>query len=299
MRARLGSLLGLVLVLSANLGARDGLRLPWVFSDQPELVADFVFSPGLKKMTRVEMLLGGHFSNLKLPKGAARAPRLSVEVKFLAPGQLQDQPKSASALIDLDAVIQSAGLKFESALFSARSKLLYKGELSLDLAPGDYNVEVSVKDESLGIRGNRTLHLIVPEERSNAWGLSDLRVLLGVGERLDEQGKTQRVLDPNPWRELGGGSDWDFIVAYRDVGPRPAGALVQEYSVRRMRADEDSWSLIQPAPDKGARQVWLVHVPAQLVATWRPGVYLLTVALRSKSNPKQVVQSSKSFEVKL
>lgn len=286
-----------LLLLSVSLSARDSLRLPWVFSDQPELVADFNFGPGKGGQTRVELSLGGRFSRFKLPRGAARAPRLEIQAAFLAPGQLQDIPKTVSTVIDLAETLKEAALVFKPSHFAPGSSLVYKGELSLDLPPGDYNVELSLRDKELGISNLRTLHLIVPTEQVQDWRLSDLRVLLGVGERLDEQGKTRRVMDPNPWREVGGESGWGLIVAYKDLGPRPTGDLLQKHRVRLLRGEEVAWSQAQAAPVKKAAQSWLVNVPAQTVAAWRPGVYVLEVELSSKSQPQQTIRGSKTFEV--
>lgn len=288
--------LALVLALAAApLGARESLRLPWAFSDEPDLCADFGFMPGHKGNTVVEMSLGGRFAHFGLPKDAKRAPRLAINCEFSAPSELERSARSMKAVVDLAQVLEEYGLKFDRGQFGSSSRLVYKTDLSTELAPGDYNVRITIKDEELQIESRRTLHLIVPDLETKTWQLSDLKFITAVGKRLDDKGKEHRVLDPNPWRQVGADLGWDLMLAYSDLGPRPPGALTRTHRVRQLRGDEAvMWEETGPAPKKKGEQVWLIRVPEKTASDWKGGVYVMEVELKSGD---RVAKASKTFEV--
>lgn len=293
MKAAAALLLGLC--LQAGLSARESLRLPWVFSDEPDLSADFGFEPGLSGTTQVDMELGGRFAGFGLPAGAARAPKLSITAEFTAPSELDRDVRRLSTQVDLAEVLGEYGLKFSRQAFRSGSTLVYKAGLSTVLPAGDYNVALHIEDKALGVESRRTLHLIVPELHTEQWQLGDLRFITAVGKRLDAKGKEQRVLDPNPWRQVGGDLGWDILVAYSDLGPRPAGKLSRHASIRRLRGqDAPVWSDDSAPPVKRREQVWLLNVPAAEYKRWMAGVYLLEVELKAGGRS---VKSSKTFEV--
>jgi hypothetical protein len=290
-----GGLLGMLLLLAAPASARESLRLPWVFSDEPDLCADFGFAPGQGGKTAVELVLGGRFAHFGLPHRAPRPPKLDIHCEFTAPSELERSAFTLDSKLDLADVLKEYGKPFTAAQFGSGSKLVYKSELKAELAPGDYNVRIVISDAALGLESRRTLHMIVPSLEAQAWQLDDLKFIVAVGQRLDEKGRVQRVLDPNPWRQVGGDLGWDLMLAYSDRGPRPGGRLLRTHRVRRLRGDEAViWEQSGEAPKKKASQVWLLQVPEATVKAWKAGVYLLEVELQSG---KQVIRSSKTFEV--
>lgn len=288
--------LGLILGLgAAPLAARETLRLPWVFSDEPDLSVDFGFEPGAEGLTALTLELGGRFAGFGLPSGASRAPRLQIAAEVTAPSELSRDIAQLSTVVDLSTVLTEYGLGFAKQHFREGSPLVYKATLHTPLRPGDYNVRLRITDPELRVDSERTLHLIVPAMDAAQWQLGDLKFITAVGKRLDEKGKEQRVLDANPWRQVGGKLGWDLLVAYSDLGPRPAGTLKRRSSIRRLRGDgavvwrDDS----APAPKK-REQVWLLRLPEAEVKAWPAGVYLLEVELQAGSS---VVRASKTFEV--
>jgi hypothetical protein len=132
----------------------------------------------------------------------------------------------------------------------------------------------------------------MPAER---WQLGDLRLITAVGRSLDAKGREQRVLDPNPWRQVAGRQAWDLLVAYDDLGPRPAGALKRAISIRRLRGDPTPvWRDDSPPPPKKKGQVWLLRVGVDELKAWKAGVYLLELSLSAGG---RTVTASKTFEV--
>lgn len=292
-------LLGLALGLLPRAGAAlQILRLPWIFSDEPELSADFNFSAAPGKKTRVELSLGGRFARFGLPRGAARAPILETRCEFVSPGELVDSVASLKGSLDLSEVLKGYGAAFSRSAFSGSSPYVFKSEYAVALAPGDYNVIVSIRDKELSISSRRTLHVIVPAIRE-ADGLGDLKFLLGVGEELDARGKKRRILDPNPWRQLGGASGWDLIVAYDTLGEAARGPMVRRHSVWRLRGDNDEalWSEEGPLPAKRPGQVYLARLGREELATLRRGIYVFKVEAWPRARPSAVFISSKTFEV--
>ena len=282
-------------LLTGSLSAWEQLRLPWVFSDEPDLNADFAYAPKAQGLTHVEMTLGGRFAGFGLPKGAARAPRLQVEAEFNAPGSIEAEPQRVTATVDLADVLKEYGDGFARKYFSESSTKVYKAELGLDLKPGDYNVAIRLQDPGLGIDSHRTLHLIVPSLDPLRWVLGDLKFITAVGKRLDEHGKEQRLLDPNPWRQVGGTLGWDLMVAYNDRGGRPAGKLHRHHSVQRLRGDAAPvWEEDGDAPAKKDQQVWILRVPEAQLKAWQAGIYVLKVELEAGG---QKSEASKTFEV--
>lgn len=289
-------LLALALVLlTAPLGAWEQLRLPWVFSDEPDLNADFAYAPGGPGLTQVEMTLGGRFAGFGLPKGAARAPRLQIEAEFNAPGSIEAEPQRVTATVDLADVLKEYGDTFARKHFSGSSTLVYKSEMSVALRPGDYNVSIRIQDPVLGMDSHRTLHLIVPALDAERWAVGDLKFITAVGKRLDEHGKEQRLLDPNPWRQVGGSLGWDLMLAYNDRGLRPGGKLHRRHSIQRLRGDSAPiWEEVGEAPVKKAQQVWILRVPEARLKAWQAGIYVLKVELEAGG---QKAEASKTFEV--
>lgn len=285
----------LALLAAASLAARESLRLPWAFSDEPDLVADFGFEPAPEGRVRVTLALGGRFAGFGLPRGAKRAPRLDIRAEFVAPSDLEREVRALTTQVDLADVLKEYGLGFSRSHFGETSRLVYKTSLETDLAPGDYNVSLRVADPALGVDSRRTLHLIVPELEAGRWQLGDLKFLTAVGQSLDEQGRTQRVLDPNPWRQVGGALGWDLLVAYSDRGPRPAGRLKRRLVIRRLRGDtEPVWRWEDQAPAKRPEQVWLLKLSEADFRTWKAGVYLLEVELSAGGRK---IGASKTFEI--
>jgi hypothetical protein len=275
--------------------AWEQLRLPWVFSDNPDLSADFSFEPRADGRTAVEIDLGGRFAGFGLGPDANRAPRLAIDAEFNAPGALEATPIRASTTVDLGEVLKEYGLKFSRSYFGASSDYVYKAQMDLALAPGDYHVALSLRDPGLAIESHRTLHLIVPNLERAPWAVGSFKFITAVGKRLDEKGHEQRVLDPNPWRQVGGKLGWDLMLAYDDRGSRPRGPLRRRHSIQRLRGDATPvWQEEGLAPAKKQAQVWLVRVPAATVRQWQAGVYLLKVELWA-GNSK--VEASKTFEV--
>lgn len=291
---RAGLLLGILAGLAAGLSARESLRLPWVFSDEPDLCADIGFSPGTDASTHLDLVLGGRFASFGLPLGAGRPPKLDIRCEFTDPSRLEAGSRVLDTQADLGEVLREYGLGFSRSRFSPDSPLLYKAELGTDLAPGDYNLSLDLRDAGLAIESRRTLHVFVPELQSGQWQLGDLKFITAVGQRLDEQGRKQRVLDPNPWRQVGGNLGWDLLVAYTDLGPRPAGALSRVHRVRRLRDQQLMWQEEGPAPAKRPEQVWLLRVPEAQLRRWKGGIYQLEVGL--KSGGREII-ASKTFEV--
>ena len=286
-------------LLAASLQGREALRLPWVFSDEPDLTADFQFRAGRGDSTRVDLMIGGRFARFGLARRALRAPRLEVRAEFTAPGKLTLEPRSIATVLDLAETLAEYGLGFDKRHFSKSSKLVYKSELGLELEPGDYNVTISLKDAELELASRRTLHLIVPDLRTKEWTLADLKFIKGVGEKLDAKGRPQTVLDPDPWRQAGPLAGWDLMAAYTDLGPRPPGKLLRRHSVERLRdpGPAPAWVEEGGAPGKSAKQSWLLRLPEALLKELRPGVYLLRVKLWPSGREAQAVESSKTFEV--
>lgn len=292
---KLSGALLLGVLAAAPLAARESLRLPWIFSDEPDLCADFGFEPGKGGSTRVTLDLGGRFAGFGLPGGAAAAPKLELSAEFTAPSELERDVRVLRAKLDLAEVLQEYGLKFERKHFNEGSKLVYKSQLETELPPGDYNVRITVKDPVLSVESRRTLHLIVPSMDAAQWQLGDLKFITAVGKRLDDKGREQRVLDGNPWRQVGGGLGWDILVAYSDLGPRPAAPLKRVVSIRRLRhALEPVWQDVSAPPAKRPDQVWLLRVPEAQLKGWKAGVYLLEVELSAGGRK---VKASKTFEV--
>src|SRR5579863_5607335 len=92
--------------------ALEVLRLPWIFSDEPEISADFNFSPSLQGKTQVDLSLGGRFSKFGLPFGAARAPILDIRVDFVNPGELVSSVATLRGRLDLGDVLKDYGQSF-------------------------------------------------------------------------------------------------------------------------------------------------------------------------------------------
>ena len=288
-------ILAVLLLVAAAAPARESLRLPWVFSDEPDLCADFGFSPGQGGKTAVQLVLGGRFAHFGLPSHAPRAPRLDIHCEFNAPSELEHSAVALDQKLDLADVLKEYGKDFSPGEFGSSSSMVYKAELGTELAPGDYNVRIMISDVALAVESRRTLHVIVPALDSTAWQLDDLRFITAVGKRLDARGREQRVLDPNPWRQVGGDLGWDLLLAYGDRGPRPGQSLQRRHWVRRLRGDQAVvWQEAGEAPKKKAEQVWLLRVPEGELKRWKAGVYVLEVELQSG---KQVIRSSKTFEV--
>jgi hypothetical protein len=197
--------------------------------------------------------------------------------------------------VDLADTLQEYGTQFSRDHFSSSSKFLYKAHVAADLAPGDYNVSIRIQDPGQNIDSQRTLHLIVPHLDPARWAFGDLKFITAVGKRLDEKGREERVLDPNPWRQVGGNLGWDLLLAYSDRGPRPAGKLRRRHSIQRLRGDSAPvWEEEGDAPAKKASQVWLIRVPVEQVKVWPAGTYLLKAELWSGSAH---IEASKTFEV--
>jgi hypothetical protein len=298
-RRRRAVLLALALGLgwgpSAPLAAWEQLRLPWVFSDEPDLNADFSFAPLEGNRCQVGLDLGGRFAGFGLAKEATRAPKLSIQADFTALAALESVPLRVTGTVDLADVLQEYGVHFKPEYFGAASKFLYKAHLEAQLAPGDYNVSIQIRDPGLHIDSRRTLHLIVPYLDPAHWALGDLKFISALGKRLDEKGREQRVLDPNPWRQVGGDLGWDLLLAYSDRGPRPAGKLRRRHSVRRLRGDaEPIWQEEGDAPAKKASQVWIIRVPEAQLKQWQAGTYVLKAELWAGGTH---TEASKSFEV--
>jgi hypothetical protein len=176
---------------------------------------------------------------------------------------------------------------------------VYKAELRILLAPGDYNVSVDLKDPELEVASRRTLHLIVPAMDMSRWALSDLKFITGVGEALDAKGQPRRVLDPDPWRQTSADASWPLTVAYSDLGPRPAGRLERRHWIDRLRDEDPSpaWAEEGPAPSKKKGQSWLLSPPPKVLAGLRPGVYVLHTRLWAGGDKAGAIESSKTFEV--
>ena len=102
---RAGALALALLLAGGSAQARESLRLPWVFSDEPDLAADFGFSPGAAGKTRVHLALGGRFAHFGLPRGAARAPKLAFTVEFKAPSDLEGAVSVLRTDLDLADVL--------------------------------------------------------------------------------------------------------------------------------------------------------------------------------------------------
>jgi hypothetical protein len=294
MRLRLPALALLLVVAAGALPAREYLRLPWVFSDEPDLTADLGFSPGGPGRTHVDVVLGGRFAHFGLPSGALRAPQLDITCAFTDPSRLERSAVTLKTRADLELFLAGYGLRFARRWFGSDSPLLYKAELEADLPPGDYNLSLTMRDAGMGFESHRTLYVIVPELAGGRWQVGDLRFITGVGRQLDMKGREQRLLDPNPWRQVGGQLGWDLLVAYNDLGPRPPGALSRVHRIRRLLSGQVVWQESGGAPAKKAGQVWLVRVPASAVRLWKGGIYQLEVGLRAGDRS---VTSSKTFEV--
>jgi hypothetical protein len=157
---------------------------------------------------------------------------------------------------------------------------------------------VSLEDKELSIASSRTLHIIVPSIRDED-GISDLKFCLGVGESLGARGKLQRLLDINPWRQIGGVSHWEFIVAYTTLGRFAHNGLMRRHSIWHLRGDTDSplWSEEEMAPPKKAEQVYLARVPAAAIQKLDSGIYVFRVEYWDPKSPKNVASASKTFEV--
>jgi hypothetical protein len=242
----------------------------------------------------VDLALGGRFANFGLPNGALRAPQLDITCAFTDPSRLERSAVTLRTRADLELFLQGYGLRFARRWFGSDSPLLYKAEMETDLPPGDYNLSLAMQDAGIGFESHRTLHVIVPELAAGQWQVGDLRFITGVGKQLDAKGREQRLLDPNPWREVGGKLGWDLLVAYADLGPRPAGPLTRVHRVRRLRSGQVLWQESGPAPDKKASQVWLIRVPEPAFQRWKGGIYQLEVELKAGNRS---VTSSKTFEV--
>ena len=282
-------------LLAAPAGARESLRLPWVFSDQLDLCADFSFSAGHSGKTAIAIDLGGKFANFGLPARAARAPRLDITCEFTAPSELEKDTSRLKEVLDLADVLRDYGLTFSPSRFGESSKLVYKAELATDLAPGDYNLRITLSDPALEIESRRTLHLIVPSIATGSWQVGDLKFITAVGQTLGKGGRKERVLDPNPWRQVGGGLGLDLLVAYTDSGTRPPGALERTVRIRRLRGDAPPvWQDSTPPPPKRADQVWVLRVPERTLKRWQGGVYLLEVEERCGGT---LATAAKTFEV--
>ncbi len=289
-------LAALWLALHTQGRALDTLRLPWIFSDEPALAADFNFSPGRNGETQVQICLGGFFKDFGLPKGAARAPQLEVLIEFLAPGALRPLRSTHSSL-DLIEALKEYQKPFSRSIFKASSDLVYKNDQRVSLPPGDYNVTVDLRDEELSIQSRRTLHVIVPDLASGASGLGDLKFCLGLGERLDAQGRVKRWIDPNPWRQVSFKRGWDLIVAY-DFAPAMNGSWRREVRVRRLRGNDEAVLSRQDAlPLKNPGQYWITQIPTEEFKVWMEGVYVLEIDLWPRKNRAALVSSSKTFEV--
>jgi len=288
-------LLALCIVGSAAaLDAREGLRLPWVFSDEPDLTADLGFSPGPAGKTHVDLVLGGRFAHFGLPSGALRAPQLDITCAFTDPSRLERSAVTLKTRADLELFLAGYGLHFARRWFGSDSPLLYKAELETDLNPGDYDLSLAMQDAGIGFESHRTLHVIVPELAAGQWQLGDLRFITAVGKQMDDHGQEQRLLDPNPWRQVGGRLGWDLLVAYSDLGPRPPGPVTRVHRIRRLRSGQLLWQEAGPAPAKKNSQVWLIRVPSDVIQRWKGGICQLEVELTAGG---RTVSSSKTFEV--
>ena len=289
----------LVFCFQARLQALEILRLPWIFSDEPEITADFDFGPADAASTRVALALGGRFSHFGLPRGAARAPELDVHCEFVSPGSLVSHVAEMKGEISLSEVLKSSGLQFSRKHFSRSSPYVFKSEFSATVPPGDYNVIVSIEDKELSIASRRTLHVIVPAMSSQQPFLSDLKFCLGVGQALDAQGKLKSVLDPNPWRQVGGASAWELTVAYKTLGAPLQGSLWRRHSIWRLRGAAESplWQEESPAPAKKASQFYLARVRPTAIKVLGRGIYVFKVELWPKGQPNAILSSSKTFEI--
>jgi hypothetical protein len=289
-----GLLLALGIAAAAGLWARESLRLPWVFSDEPDMTADLGFSPGAPGKTHVDLALGGRFAHFGLPSGALRAPQLDITCAFTDPSRLERSAVTLKTRADLELFLAGYGLHFARRWFGADSPLLYKAEMETDLSPGDYDLSLAMQDAGIGFESHRTLHVIVPELAADQWQLGDLRFITAVGKQMDSHGHEQRLLDPNPWRQVGGQLGWDLLVAYADLGPRPAGPMTRVHRVRRLRSGQLLWQESGPAPEKKGSQVWLIRVPSTEIRRWKGGICQLEVELKAGD---RTVSSSKTFEV--
>jgi hypothetical protein len=290
--------LALFLLMPLPAGALEVLRLPWIFSDRPELTADFNFSPAPGGKTNVELALGGRFSRFGLPNGAARAPILEIRCDFVNPGELVENVAALKTQLDLGEILSTYGASFSESAFSSSSPFVFKTQFKVALKPSDYNIVVSIRDKELSISSSRTLHVIVPAI-SPSDGIGDLEFCQGVGESLDAQGRPTRLLDPNPWRQVGGAFKWGIIVAYDTFGAARRPHLWRRHSIWRLRGDNDEplWQDAGPAPPKKPGQLYIVQVAPELLKGLSPGVYVFKVEFWDKGQATDPLVGSKTFEV--
>jgi hypothetical protein len=216
---------------------------------------------------------------------------------FVSPEDLQANAAVVSSHLSLNDILSSYGKSFSRSEFSSSSPLVFKADFSVTLAPGDYNVLLSMQDKELSISNRRTLHVIVPSF-SGATELGDLMFCQAVGSRLDSKGKPETFFDPNPWRQISG-AESSLIVAYRPLGAPLNGVLKRRHSIWRLRGDTDSplWTDEGPAPAKRASQHYLAQVPPSVLRKLDRGVYVFKVELWEAAYPARLLESSKTFEV--
>src|SRR5207244_2962203 len=114
------------------------LRLPWIFSDEPELTADFNFSTAAGGLTAVEISLGGRFARFGLRRGSARAPVLDVRLEVISPGELKREVATLKSSIDLSGVLKTYGVAFDPSCFRKSSVYVYKHDFHFQARPGDF-----------------------------------------------------------------------------------------------------------------------------------------------------------------
>ncbi len=301
MRSALLALALCLLPLPAALRARQQLNSPAFLKGNPSLSVDFFFSQLPGGRTLAELELGGRFANIRLPKGARRAPRLEVSCAFRPLDGKGQAPLGRAGTCDLGEVLKNAGRSFRASEFGGRSPLTYQAELSLALDPGAYLVELRAADKGLGLSLDRTLRVTVPAFPAEKWYVGDLKFCESIGRTEGAGGVQEPLLTGNPWRLVGRRDGFPLLVAYelkdmpRDWVGRP---LVHRFTVTELYTKKPyTWKHEEERVLGGRDSLEVFAMPPKRLRRFPDGVYLLLVDVFNPASPGDRGHSYKSFEV--
>jgi hypothetical protein len=284
----------LMFILAAQAPGLERLNPPAYLAGNPGLYVDFNFSAGPPGRTRVEFDLGGRFSDLKLPSGAARPPKLNVRFDVEPRYPIKQEPLARGGTVDLAQVLREKGLSFTARAFGKGASLSYQAAVQVDLAPAEYLVTVGAEDAELGLKNSKTLRVTVPSAKAEDWSLGDLRFHSGRADPFPA--------DANPFRQVGKKAGFPLAMSYEVGLPSPdwAGntALVHRYAITRLEKKQTLvWNADQARPlgVEGSKEEF--SLPGETWAKFKKGRYLLFVQVMTPDGKASRRHAFKSFEV--
>ena len=276
--------------------ALEHLNPPAYLKGNPALYVDFNFFPGKNGHTRVEADLGGKFSDIRLPPGAGRPPRLRMSCQFEPRYRVAQEPLARGGVVDLARVLAEKNLSFKPGLFGKGASLTFHASIFVELAPAEYLVTIAASDEGLGLQTEKTLRLTVPSPKDADWSLGDLRFCFQppVGEASPAEA--------NPFRQAGKKAGFPLLVTY-EVALPPAdwtgNTLLHRFVITRpfKKKQRLVWSAdeTRPLSRNGSQETF--EFPSKNLAKLPKGRYLLLIQVKTGDENSSRRHAFKSFEV--